>query len=187
MLISSSRNVYVWVGGLVVVSRLCCCVAWEAYLRNKTRSYPTETERREMPDSNVCVYNYIHFDNLSNTTGWRAHPLCFIVDNQSLSSIHAFYVQVWTKDFRVITPIDMSLLVFKVQFLCNLVYLFFLFPFLKHCFMTANPLLWPFLIRLQQTREGSIEGSDALSGSASCRIFFPFLKKKTLFVGLLFF
>lgn len=51
----------------------------------------------------------------------REHPLCFIVDNQSLSSIHAFYVQVWTKDFRVITPIDMSLLVFKVQFLCNLV------------------------------------------------------------------
>lgn len=27
-----------------------------------------------MPDSNVCVSNYINFDNISNTTGWIAAP-----------------------------------------------------------------------------------------------------------------
>lgn len=102
------------------------------------------------------VSKSINFDKIPNATGWNAapnhdslHPILQMdADAQCCSSL---LTSINTDD-----DLNQKLQVW-MQVLCNLAYLSFfsLVPFTKNGFLTATVPLWPFLVMLQWTVDGS--------------------------------
>lgn len=180
MLISSSRDVYVWVGVL-----LCPVSAAVLHWRLKTlRNKNTRADislklrgERNLTVISVFIITLILTTSPTPLVGLQRqttteHPWCFIVDNQSLTSIYKF---------------EPKILESAIQKICHSFFLFFKFSScviwytFSYCFLSLKIASWQqilccdhFWSGFSKRQRDQLKGQMHLSGSRE--FFFHFLR-----------